>query len=102
MDVSAAHVRTLPPDALRKEMVRACAGLTKVLRGVQTVTLNGKTITFPTRLFINNEFVASVSGKTFPAIDPSTEQEICQLAEGIAAAPFHHSIDFRFSFSFSY
>lgn len=47
-----------------------------------TVTLNGKTISFPTRLFINNEFVESVSGKTFAAIDPATEQEICQLAEG--------------------
>lgn len=52
------------------------------LRSLQTVTLNGKAISFPTRLFINNEFVESVSGKTFAAIDPATEQEICQLAEG--------------------
>jgi hypothetical protein len=52
------------------------------LRTLQTVTLNGKAISFPTRLFINNEFVESVSGKTFAAIDPATEQEICQLAEG--------------------
>jgi aldehyde dehydrogenase (NAD+) len=39
-------------------------------------------INFPTRLFINNEFVESASGKTFSAINPATEEEICQIAEG--------------------
>ena len=35
-----------------------------------------------TKLFINNEFVDSASGKTFPTIDPATEQVICQISEG--------------------
>eukprot|EP00092_Neocalanus_flemingeri_P033850 GFUD01036811.1.p1 GENE.GFUD01036811.1~~GFUD01036811.1.p1 ORF type:complete len:491 (-),score=192.76 GFUD01036811.1:186-1658(-) len=35
-----------------------------------------------TKLFINNEFVDAVSGKTFPTIDPSDEEEIAQIAEG--------------------
>ena len=35
-----------------------------------------------TKLFINNKFVDAVSGKTFPTLNPSTEEEICQVAEG--------------------
>ena len=35
-----------------------------------------------TKLFIDNEFVDAVSGKTFPTIDPATEEVICQVAEG--------------------
>ena len=35
-----------------------------------------------TNLFINNEFVPSKSGKTFPTINPSNEEIICQIAEG--------------------
>jgi len=35
-----------------------------------------------TKLFINNEFVNSVSGKTFPTISPVTGKEIVQVAEG--------------------
>ena len=37
-----------------------------------------------TRLFINNEFVPSVSGKTFPTINPATEEVICQVYEADA------------------
>jgi len=37
---------------------------------------------FETRLFINNEFVPSVSGKTFPTINPATEEIICAVQEG--------------------
>jgi len=33
------------------------------------------------KLFINNEFVDAVSGKTFATINPSTGEEICQVAE---------------------
>ena len=33
-------------------------------------------------LFIGGKFVDSVSGKTFPAINPATGQTICQVAEG--------------------
>ena len=32
-----------------------------------------------TRLFINNEFVNAKSGKTFNAVDPSTEEVICSV-----------------------
>ncbi|TGZ74088.1 hypothetical protein CRM22_001133 [Opisthorchis felineus] len=35
-----------------------------------------------TQLFINNEFVNSVSGKTFPTINPATEEVICHVQEG--------------------
>jgi acyl-CoA reductase-like NAD-dependent aldehyde dehydrogenase len=34
-----------------------------------------------TQLFINNEFVNSVSGKTFPVINPATEEKICDVQE---------------------
>ena len=34
------------------------------------------------KLFIDNEFVDAISGKTFPTLDPSTEEVICQVAEG--------------------
>ncbi|XP_071794533.1 aldehyde dehydrogenase 1A1-like [Asterias amurensis] len=35
-----------------------------------------------TQLFINNEFVNSVSGKTFPTINPTTGEKICDIQEG--------------------
>jgi hypothetical protein len=38
-----------------------------------------------TRLFINNEFVNSVSGKTFDSINPATEEVICSVQEADAA-----------------
>ncbi|EDO36183.1 predicted protein [Nematostella vectensis] len=34
-----------------------------------------------TQLFINNEFVDSVSGKTFPTLNPATEEKICDVSE---------------------
>jgi acyl-CoA reductase-like NAD-dependent aldehyde dehydrogenase len=34
-----------------------------------------------TRLFINGEFVNSASGKTFPVVNPTTEEVICQVQE---------------------
>ncbi|XP_038072135.1 retinal dehydrogenase 1-like [Patiria miniata] len=34
------------------------------------------------QLFINNEFVNSVSGKIFPTINPSTGEKICDVQEG--------------------
>lgn len=39
------------------------------------------TYTGPTKLFINNEWVDAVSGKTFPALNPSTGEVIVQVAE---------------------
>ena len=38
-----------------------------------------------TKLLINNRWVASESGKTFPTINPSTGEEICHVAEADAA-----------------
>ena len=35
-----------------------------------------------TQCFINGKWVDSASGKTFPTVNPSTEEEICQVAEG--------------------
>ncbi|XP_065654114.1 aldehyde dehydrogenase, mitochondrial isoform X2 [Hydra vulgaris] len=34
-----------------------------------------------TKLFINNEWCSSISGKTFPTINPCTGKEICQVHE---------------------
>ena len=34
-----------------------------------------------TKLFIDNQFVDSVNGKTFKTINPVTEEVICQVAE---------------------
>jgi aldehyde dehydrogenase (NAD+) len=38
-----------------------------------------------TKLLINNHWVDSESGKTFPTINPATGEEICQVAEADAA-----------------
>ncbi len=38
-----------------------------------------------TRLLINNRWIPSESGKTFATINPSTGEEICQIAEADAA-----------------
>lgn len=34
-----------------------------------------------TRLFINNEFVNSVAGKTFETVNPATEEVVCSVQE---------------------
>jgi len=49
-------------------------------------TPTGVCVTPPVaRLLINNRWVSSESGKTFPTINPSTGEEICQVAEADAA-----------------
>ena len=45
------------------------------------VTPNGVKYAQPTGLFINGEFVAAKSGKTFDVISPSTEEVIVSIAE---------------------
>lgn len=40
---------------------------------------------YETRLFIDNEFVPSISGKTFETVDPSTEKVICNVYEADAS-----------------
>lgn len=37
--------------------------------------------TYPTKLFINNEFVDALSGKKFKTVNPSTGEVICEVAE---------------------
>jgi len=37
---------------------------------------------FCCQIFINNEFVNSVSGKVFPTINPSTGEKIVDVQEG--------------------
>ena len=37
-----------------------------------------------TKLLINNQWVDSASGKTFPTINPATGEVICQVAEADA------------------
>jgi aldehyde dehydrogenase (NAD+) len=39
----------------------------------------------PTKLLINNQWVSSKSGKTFPTLNPATGEEICRVAEADAA-----------------
>ena len=36
------------------------------------------------KLYIDGQWVAAASGKTFDTIDPSTEQVICKVAEAAA------------------
>ena len=38
-----------------------------------------------TQLFIGGKFVNSVSGKTFPVINPATEEVICEVQEALDA-----------------
>ena len=38
-----------------------------------------------TRLFVNNEFINSESGKTFDTINPATEEVICSVQEALEA-----------------
>ncbi|KAK2594520.1 mitochondrial aldehyde dehydrogenase [Conoideocrella luteorostrata] len=46
---------------------------------VELTAPNGVKYTQPTGLFINNEFVKSVSGQTITSIDPATEKEIAAV-----------------------
>jgi len=45
---------------------------------------NTKAAISATKLLINNEWVKSQSGKTFPTLNPATGEEICQVAEADA------------------
>jgi aldehyde dehydrogenase (NAD+) len=50
-----------------------------------TTLANTSAILPPTRLFINNRWVPSESGKTFATVNPTTGEEICQVAAADAA-----------------
>ena len=47
--------------------------------------LEGQVAVRATKLLINNQWVESASGKSFPTINPATGQEICPVAEADAA-----------------
>jgi aldehyde dehydrogenase (NAD+) len=55
--------------------------VTTVLPRIDPEILSG----LQTRILINNEWVNSLSGKTFPTFNPATGEEICQVAEANAA-----------------
>jgi len=63
--------------------------LTADFREVRTMATkltlsNGSTfIIKDTQLFINGEFVDSLSGKTFPVVNPATEEVICTVQEAL-------------------
>ncbi|OAL31611.1 hypothetical protein AYO20_08154 [Fonsecaea nubica] len=46
---------------------------------VELTAPNGRKITLPTGLFINNEFVKASSGEKITSINPSDEKEICSV-----------------------
>jgi len=53
----------------------------KVSHGMTSIDISQ----LETRLFINNEFVNSESGKTFNTVNPATEEVICAVQEASAA-----------------
>jgi aldehyde dehydrogenase (NAD+) len=55
--------------------------VTAVLTRVEPDVLSG----LQTKILINNEWVNSLSAKTFPTFNPATGEEICQVAEADAA-----------------
>ena len=50
-----------------------------------TAALEAQVSVRATKLLINNQWVESTSGKSFPTINPATGQEICPVAEADAA-----------------
>ena len=44
---------------------------------------------FRFQIFINNEWVNSVSGKTFPTINPTNGEVITKVQEGDKVFPFY-------------
>ena len=49
---------------------------------------SGKSLTVPTGLFINNQFVPAVDGSTLETINPATEAVICSVSAG-APTPYY-------------
>jgi aldehyde dehydrogenase (NAD+) len=50
----------------------------------KTIKIDGKDISIPTGLFINNEFIAAKSGKEFTIENPATGEAIISIQEGQA------------------
>ncbi|KIX97988.1 uncharacterized protein Z520_06067 [Fonsecaea multimorphosa CBS 102226] len=49
----------------------------------KTIAIDGKDISIPTGLFINNEFINALAGKTFEVEDPSTGKVLLSIQEGL-------------------
>jgi len=47
---------------------------------------SGKSLTVPTGLFINNQFVPAVDGSTLETINPATEALICSVSAGASTS----------------
>src|SRR3954454_1622112 len=54
------------------------------MAAVLSPSLKSRSVSSPTKLLINNEWVDSRSGKTFPTLNPATGEEIAQIAEADA------------------
>ncbi|XP_060589544.1 aldehyde dehydrogenase, mitochondrial-like [Ruditapes philippinarum] len=70
---------------LKLGRVRSISGLFRTQKACMSVALpqpNPEPDIKYTKVFINNEWRDSVSGKTFPTVNPSTGEVICQVAEG--------------------
>jgi aldehyde dehydrogenase (NAD+) len=57
----------------------------RVMASVLATHMETKVAPLATKLLINNRWVASESGKTFGTVNPSTGEEICQVAEADVA-----------------
>jgi hypothetical protein len=73
----------------QKETLRLAVTISFILVSFKTLNEARKMPIYPsqieTRLFINGEFVNSVSGRTFKTINPATEEVICEVQEGDVA-----------------
>lgn len=49
------------------------------------INFNKNKISINPGLFIGNKFIKSQSGKTFPTVNPSTGEKICEVYEGDTA-----------------
>ncbi|KAJ9623002.1 hypothetical protein H2204_011260 [Knufia peltigerae] len=54
------------------------------MAAAQTVQINGKPVSIPTGLFINNEFVPAKAGGLLPVEDPAIGKTVISVAEGMA------------------
>jgi len=55
------------------------------MAAVLSPSLQSRSVSTPTKLLINNKWVESESGRTFPTFNPATGEEIAQVAEADAA-----------------
>ena len=59
-----------------------CTGVSKYIARLQRGYIRNINVPLLKQVFINNEFRKSASGKTFPTVNPATEEVICDIQEG--------------------